>query len=182
MRTLNEIFTLEREVNFSIGENCFLTKLDGGLILLEEDIIEDESYVGAPQRKTFTFQCLSAGTAYIQFAWQHFPGGPFLYEEVLPVEIVNSDVKPGGWSGMHEVTSKEFEVFRVAMDAIIGVGYIPLSASKQVVNGVNYKFICEVQKMAHEAEKYYAMVYIYDAPDEPRVIDPIVTKIVPFLK
>lgn len=182
MRTLNEIFTIEREVNFSIGEDCYLSRLDGGLLQLMADITEDSSCVGAPQKKSFTFQCVTAGRGSIQFAWRHFPGGPLFYEEVLSFEIAVSDTIPGGWSEIHDVTKEEVAVFRLAMNSLQGVDYTPLRVSKQVVNGMNYKFVCEAKVVSPGAEKYYAMAYIYDAPDEPRVIDPIVTKIVPFLK
>ena len=35
---LYETFTVEREVNFSTGANCYLSRLEGGLILLDEDV------------------------------------------------------------------------------------------------------------------------------------------------
>lgn len=182
MRTLNEIFKIEREVNFSIGENCFLARMDGGLILLSEDVMEEDAFVGAPCKKIFTFKCVSAGMAAIQFGWVGYPGAPLLYEQVMPVQIAETDTQFGGWSDMHEVTNEEMAVFRMAMGSLKGVDYTPLRVSKQVVKGMNYKFVCEAKVVAPGAEKYYAMVYIYDAPDVPREIDPIVTKIVPFLK
>ncbi len=182
MKTLNEVFTIEREVNFSIGENCFLSRLDGGLILLGEEVMEAEGLLGAPEKKVFTFQCVMPGPASIQFVWCSSPGAPLLYEQVFPIEIAETDVKPGGWDKMHAVTDEEKAVFEIALGSLKGVDYTPLRVSKQVVNGMNYKFVCEAKIVAPGAEKYYAMVYIYDAPDVPRETDPIVTKIVPFLK
>ncbi|MCD8137582.1 MAG: hypothetical protein LUH01_17185 [Parabacteroides gordonii] len=49
---LYETFTVEREVNFSTGANCYLSRLEGGLILLDEDVIKPESgLMGAPGKK-----------------------------------------------------------------------------------------------------------------------------------
>lgn len=104
---------------------------------------------------------------FIRFAWQYFPGGPLLYEEVFPVEIAVSDTVPGRWSDMHEVTSEKVAVFRVAMNSLRAVDYTLLRAPKQMVNGMNYKFVCEAKVVAPGTEKFYAMIYICDAPDDP---------------
>ena len=61
---LYETFTVEREVNFNTGENCFLSRLEGGLILLDEDAIEpDAELLGAPGKKVFVFKAVAPGKA-----------------------------------------------------------------------------------------------------------------------
>jgi hypothetical protein len=53
---LYETFTVEREVNFSTGANCYLSRLEGGLILLDEDVIKPESgLMGSTWKKSFCF-------------------------------------------------------------------------------------------------------------------------------
>jgi len=52
---LYETFTVEREVNFSTGENCFLSRLEGGLILLDEDAIEPDAELFCTGEKSVCF-------------------------------------------------------------------------------------------------------------------------------
>lgn len=180
MKHVHEIFTVEREVNFSTGENYYLSHLTGGVILLDEDVIcSESSLVGAPEKKVFTFECVAPGKAAIQFAYVQTPGGPVLYEEILPICIEELETcnPRGGWSDPHPLSAKEEEVFNKVTAGWCGAGYTPQNVATQVVSGINYRYVCKAVTVTLQPQEYYAMVYIY----QPTEGDPLLTKIVPFL-
>lgn len=67
----------------------------------------------------------------------------------------------GGWTSFRDLTDTDRQVFDKAMEKIIGVDYIPLKVSSQVVNGTNYRFACESRVISPEGRKQMAMVQIY---------------------
>lgn len=87
MKHLNEIFLIERRINQSTGEDCFLTRMSGGVILLGEET-EKEGLHGSYSTKTFIFKCVSSGHAELQFATTHAnQPDVLLYEDILEFEI-----------------------------------------------------------------------------------------------
>ena len=181
---LYETFTVEREVNFSTGANCYLSRLEGGLILLDEDVIKPESgLMGAPGKKVFVFKAVFPGLAAYQLAHTHVSESDILYEQVLPVEIKEDNVDrltAGGWSDQHDLSPEEVVVFRKAMEGLCGVMYEPLSVATQIVEGVNYRYICKSTTVTNPPRESHAMVYIHQAlPCYGGEV--MITKIVPFL-
>ncbi len=84
-----------------------------------------------------------------------------------------SGVLYGGWSHFVPLTKQDKAVFNEAMKGMVGVGYTPLEVSKQIVNGTNYKYLCEAQVVYPGAKKSIVIVDIY-APINGA---PVVTKI-----
>jgi hypothetical protein len=67
----------------------------------------------------------------------------------------------GGWSHFAPLNKEDKAVFNEAMKGMVGVGYTPLEVSKQIVNGINYKYICEAQVVYPGAKKSIVIVDIY---------------------
>lgn len=61
-----------------------------------------------------------------------------------------------------EVGEKEREIFQEAMAHHLGVDYKPIAVASQVVNGINYIYICTGRVVVPDAEpKLYAIkIYI----------------------
>lgn len=176
MKNVNDIFTITRDVNFSVGGNCFLAHLEGGLILLGEYVTPCESHkLGSTQQKVFTFKCVIPGKAAVQFAKVNSPGGPVIFEEILPVEIA-SGTKAGGWSEFQPVDKhpEALKVFKEASKGLLGVDYTPLTFSQQVVKGMNYRFICSAKAVVEHLVEYHAEVSIYQGLNTAPVITGIV--------
>lgn len=84
---LNEVFTITREVNGSKGNDCFLARMEGGIILLSEET-EKGDMRGSSDMKIFTFMCVASGNASLQFvSYSIGQPGRFLFEDVLSFEI-----------------------------------------------------------------------------------------------
>lgn len=172
MKHVGEIFTVEREVNFSAGGNCFLSHLDGGVVLLSEDVVPlHPGRVGAAELKVFTFKCVTAGPAAFQLAFQKTPFGELVFEEVLPFEISDEPVA-GGWSAAIAVSENPdaLSVFTEAMDGLVGVNYTPLTVRTQVVNGVNYRFVCKAVFSTAGLPERVAMVCLYKKPGDRAIL------------
>ncbi len=58
------------------------------------------------------------------------------------------------------------------MEGFVGVGYTPEKVSKQVVNGVNYRFQCSAKPSVKDPHPYRAIVKIH-APisGKPKIED-----------
>lgn len=81
-------------------------------------------------------------------------------------KLMNMKTTVGGWTPFSsEINAKEQEVFKEALDGLMGVNYTPVAVSTQVVNGTNYSFFCNAQPVYPGAKTEGAMVEIY-APIE----------------
>lgn len=49
----------------------------------------------------------------------------------------------GGWSGYKEIDSEAKALFEKALQGLTGAGYEPLMYESQLVNGVNFRFVCK---------------------------------------
>lgn len=68
----------------------------------------------------------------------------------------------GGWSPFTtDISSEELAVFNTAVAGLDGVVYMPLEVSKQVVAGMNYRFISSAKVVAPDTETYMVMIQIY---------------------
>lgn len=176
---VGEFFTTERIVTGGTGYRYALVRLVGEVALLgSETVMLEPGKAGGPELQRFTFQFLRPGQAEIQFArFRSFDLSDALYEEVMPfhVEQGNNDnlVKPGGWSQFENLTDKESHIFEKAMKELVGANYTPKKVSKQVVNGMNYRFFCYGTLATLGAETFPAIVKIHVASgnDQPQVMD-----------
>ena len=181
---LYETFTEEREVNFSTGENCYLSRLEGGLILLDESVKgAEQGIVGAPGKKIFTFKAIFPGAAAYQLVHTRASDSHILYEQVLPVQVEDndSDLLAGGWTDQHDLSPEEMLVFREATKDYYGVDYTPLSVAIQIVKGTNYCYVCSTKSVTNPPQLSNALVYVY-RPLPAMGSRAMITKIVPFLK
>lgn len=88
MRNLDEIFSVERIVNSNNGEDYFLAKMDGGIILLCEETENEGMETVGDEKKVFTFKCLKPGMACLQFVKVSMEAPEtVLYEEAMTFEI-----------------------------------------------------------------------------------------------
>jgi hypothetical protein len=71
---------------------------------------------------------------------------------------------PGGWTPFRELTTADEKVFKEATQQLLGVKYTPLSVSTQVVEGTNYRFLCDGKVVSPNAETQQYMVQIYQSP------------------
>ena len=67
----------------------------------------------------------------------------------------------GGWTPFGPVTPEEQQVFNTAIQGLVGVGYKTELVSTQVVNGTNYRFLCQATPVYPGAQSYPAVVSIY---------------------
>jgi hypothetical protein len=57
--------------------------------------------------------------------------------------LINNETLFGGWTVYHVPTPEDLQIFRQAMNGLLGVKYIPTAVSTQVVKGINYRFRCD---------------------------------------
>jgi len=79
----------------------------------------------------------------------------------------------GGWTTFRAVTDTELAIFNKATEHMLGVDYVPLLVSTQVVAGINYNFKCVAQVLVPGASEHNADVTIF----EPLTGDPKVTNV-----
>lgn len=181
---VGEIFTVERAVCAGSGMNAVLTRLDGGIILIDTYVLpEAPGLEGAPGKRVYVFKCVRAGDAAIQFG-RFFASDPehVLYEEVLPIEVVDASNDANGfgdWTPVRDLTKEDRLVFDEAMKGVFGVTYTPLKVSSQLVAGINYCFRCEVTTVTQSPETYRVQINIFSPL--PGQGTPYVTNIVRLL-
>lgn len=72
----------------------------------------------------------------------------------------------GGWSNFDfTLTPQAKDSFEAAMSPLFGAQYTPLAFASQVVAGINYCFICEVQYATLPTNENAVLVYIYQPLD-----------------
>ena len=78
-------------------------------------------------------------------------------EEMKKTELV------GGWKEVQEEIDEELsEIFNKATEGYTGMGFTPLRlVEKQLVSGMNYKFLCEGQTIVPDSKKGYYLVTVY---------------------
>lgn len=175
---VGEIFTIERIVMGGTGYRYAPVRLTGEVALLDSEVVPTETEkCGAPEIQRFTFQFLRPGNAEIQLArFRSFELNNVLYEDVLPFHVEpmggNESVVYGGWSDFAALESEDEDVFKHALDGFVGVSYTPSKVSKQVVNGMNYRFFCYGVTATEIPEKFPAIVKVYVAPGgEAKLVD-----------
>lgn len=79
----------------------------------------------------------------------------------------------GGWTKFRPVTEEDFAVFNEALNGLVGVSYEPLIVATQLVNGTNYRFICNATTMTNPPSDYLAEITIFKPLEGPAVITSI---------
>lgn len=167
---VGEIYTTERIVMGGTGYRYAPVRLTGDVALLNSEIVPIETgKSGAPEVQRFTFQFLRPGMAEIQLArFRSFDLNDVLYEDVLPFHVEpagdNHAELYGGWSPFHRLEPEDGVAFDEAIKGLVGVEYMPERVSKQIVNGVNYRFFCYGTPTIQGDHTFPAIVKIYAAP------------------
>jgi predicted secreted protein len=172
---VREVFTLERECNRgSTGYDWYLTRLEGPVALVSEDYEQG--------KKTFIFEALQEGVAYVQLAYMRlWEPDKALYEDVLPFVIEKADtdaasatnellgLTAGGWTPFKPLDGDAEAVFKEALAKLVGVDYKPLLAAVQTVNGKNFLYAVNA-KIPGGGNAYAALIRVYKAPNAASVI------------
>lgn len=83
-------------------------------------------------------------------------------------------MNPGAYSAFRTgITPEEMDVFNSAMGKLIGVNYEPIAVSTQVVEGMNYRFLCNASIAYPNAAAYTVLITIYRPLDGPAHIESI---------
>ncbi|MCD7924333.1 MAG: hypothetical protein LUI85_06405 [Bacteroides sp.] len=90
---------------------------------------------------------------------------------------VGNEEKFGGWSPMTPVKEEDLKIFNDALDGLKGVTYVPESVSKQIVAGINYRFLCSATSITDPHTHYQAMVGIFFDAKTQRVLLTDITRI-----
>lgn len=167
---VGEIYTIERIVMGGMGYRYAPVRLAGEVALLDSEILPIETgKYGTPEVQRFTFQFLRPGTAEIQLArFRSFYLDDVVYEEVLPFHVEpagdNDAVSYGGWSPFQKLAPEDQSFFEEAMKGFVGMNYTPEKVSKQIVNGMNYRFFSYGIPATQGEHSFPAIVKIYAAP------------------
>jgi|GEM_PF-1518485 len=77
---------------------------------------------------------------------------------------MQDEILPGGWTKYSTpITSEAKTLFENVMESILGVQYEPLACATQVVNGINYSFLCNSRVVAPNTPWQPAIVAISNA-------------------
>ncbi len=82
-------------------------------------------------------------------------------EEVMTREREAKRTMSGGWSPFEALNAEDRKVFREAMEGHVGVTYTPEKVSRQVVNGMNYRFSCQANPATLGGHEYPVIVKIH---------------------
>ncbi|OJJ15043.1 hypothetical protein BKI52_39955 [marine bacterium AO1-C] len=87
----------------------------------------------------------------------------------------NTETVVGGWTTFSfEVSAEAAKVFNKATENWAGVNYTPLAVATQVVNGINYCFLCKGVLVTPEQSQMAALVYIHQPSGGQ---DPFITEV-----
>lgn len=164
---VGEIFTVERTVNGGTGYQYAPVRISGEVALVGMEKESVEMSAGAPEIQRFVFQCLRSGKAELQFArFRSFEPENALFEEVMSftVEPVGLGSAAGAWTPFGELGEDDKAVFAKVQALLKGVDYTPEKVSKQVVNGVNYRFACTGKVVASQPATFPAIVKAHVSP------------------
>lgn len=78
----------------------------------------------------------------------------------------------GGWTEFHSLSEKEEKLFEKVM-TLVGMTYEPFAVSSQVVNGTNYKFLCNATTVTQTSHPILMQVIVH----EPSEGEPAITHI-----
>lgn len=168
-----ETFTTDRVVASGTGYRYAPVLLTGGVALIGEEVTKVSDCCGGVEVHRYTFQFLKTGQSQIQFVkYRPFDLSDVVYEDVLTftVEPGESNGLLGGWSEFTDLAPEDENVFKQAIGSIRGVDYKALKVSKQVVNGMNYRFLCEGNPVVKDANIFPAIVKIYQPVNGNAVI------------
>ncbi len=165
---VGDIITMTRPGNGGVANRYYPVRLLNVALVGMETKPVGASFPGCPEETTFHLEFLQEGRAEIQFAkFRTFDLSDMIYEEVLPFEIApkkeeNDDCENalGGWGPMEPLTEEDVKIFNEAMAGLKGATYIPECVSKQVVAGINYRFICLATSITLPPVHYQALVEI----------------------
>ncbi len=74
---------------------------------------------------------------------------------------------PGGWSTYQSLTETDVRAFKLVTSTIgVGVTREPALVKRQVVAGVNYKFLTVAMVVHPEAKPYWERITAFIAPDQ----------------
>jgi hypothetical protein len=91
---------------------------------------------------------------------------------------MKKEIKPGAWTAYSIRISKDAKsALNEALEGLLGVTYKPLAAASQVVNGINYHFLCDAQVVHPDSPHYAAFIQVYKAPGKKAVISAPVKRI-----
>jgi len=91
----------------------------------------------------------------------------------LPI-ITNITQYPicGGWSAFHPLNNDEKNIFNEAIKGLVGVNYTPIEVSTQVVEGMNYRFLCNAELPSPTIGCYRVIMEICeDLTGAPRICE-----------
>lgn len=82
-------------------------------------------------------------------------------------------MKFGAWSGFKPITEETEKVLKAALDGLKGVDYEGFAVAQQVVEGFNYKFLCNATPVSPDPCGYVAEILVYLAPmsKTPVIVD-----------
>lgn len=173
---ITETFTIDRVVISGTGYRYAPVLLTGGVALIGEEVTKLSNCCGGVEIHRYIFQFLKTGQAQIQFVkYRPFDLSDAIYEDVLTftVEPGVSDGLMGGWSDFTDLAHEDEEVFKQAISSVKDVDYKALKVSKQIVNGTNYRFICEGNPAVRDSNIFPAIVKVYQPVNGNAVIKEI---------
>ena len=168
-----ETFTTDRVVTSGTGYRYAPVLLTGGVALIGEEVTKLSDCCGGVEIHRYIFQFLKMGQAQIQFVkYRPFDLSDAIYEDVLTftVEPGVSDDLMGGWSDFTDLAHEDEEVFKQAISSVKDVDYKAFKVSKQIVNGTNYRFICEGNPAVRDSNIFPAIVKVYQPVNGNAVI------------
>lgn len=170
---ITETFTTDRVVISGTGYRYAPVLLTGGVALIGEEVTKLSNCCGGVEIHRYIFQFLKTGQAQIQFVkYRPFDLGDAIYEDVLTftVEPGVSDGLMGGWSDFTDLAPEDEEVFKQAIGLVKDIDYKAFKVSKQIVNGTNYRFICEGNPVVKDSNIFPAIVKVYQPVNGNAVI------------
>jgi hypothetical protein len=79
---------------------------------------------------------------------------------------VTTGLGVGAWGGISfTITPEAKNVFDQSVKDLRGVQYTPLAFAIQVVNGLNYCFLCGGKVVSPETTEFAALIYVYAPPE-----------------
>lgn len=70
----------------------------------------------------------------------------------------------GGWSKFSPISKEGKEILKEALGTPLGVKYEGFAMATQVVEGHNYKFLCNAETVTLKGHDYVAEILVYCAP------------------
>lgn len=71
----------------------------------------------------------------------------------------------GGWSALRVLNDDDKKLFEKAFAGLVGVSYEPLIVESQIVEGVNYRFICNATTITADPQTFAAVATVWSKAD-----------------